>query len=66
MQIRKDCGMVTVEPGISLFDPELQKEKDYWVTKLSGEIERSDLWLDYSRPDVYSGHKDAIEIILSE
>ena len=49
---------------ILVFDRRMKEERDYWVARLSGETNLSNLRLDYSRSGSYSGDIDTVEVSL--
>jgi amino acid adenylation domain-containing protein len=49
---------------IPTFDRKLKEGKDYWVNKLSGKIEPSNLRLNYERPVTYQAKTDTVKVFL--
>ena len=47
------------------FDRKLLEEREYWINRLSHDIETTNLRLDFLRPVNYTTQKDAIEITLA-
>jgi len=51
---------------ITTLDRELKQERDYWVNRLTGGTEASNINLDYERPASYSGQKHRLDLELPE
>jgi len=58
--------MTIGKPRVTTFDRKLEEERAYWIERLSGEIEESNLRLDYERPASYSAEKEMVRVSLSE
>lgn len=58
--------MSEVRSKVLTFDRKSKEDKDFWIKKLSGRIEASNIKLDYVRPLNYIDQKDHIDLVIPE
>lgn len=58
--------MSTAAPKPWIFDERLRAERDYWLERLSGPRELSNLRLDFERPAKFESDRETVEIALPD
>src|SRR5215216_4737350 len=58
--------MANVKSKIRIVDSKLIEQRDYWLTRLSQELQPSCIKPDFSRPDSYPAENESLEIRLND
>jgi amino acid adenylation domain-containing protein len=58
--------MTAADPGAVVFDSKLLEEKKYWIAKLNGGAEASNIRLDYPRPERHTPRMRSLEVSLPD
>ncbi len=58
--------MSSVKEKVPTFSRKSKEARDFWIKKLQGKTEPTNLRLDFERPSSYSSERETVEVVVSE